>query len=182
VLGYFGTLNEYYDFGPLLAGLGALKQEGYKVRLDMYGDGPMRNHVLELASKAGLQEEINLRDIVPRNEVPRKYRSITATVIPYSEKLKKGVSLKSIEAMALQVPVVISKRSDPLYVNEDNCIVLEHGSADEWQVAIRETMNHELRERLVSGGARTARRFQWSAVAGLVWQTIDSLDQRERQA
>jgi len=158
-LTYVGSLNEFYDFDPLISAIWGLKNLGYKVELDIYGDGPMLESVSNRAAKLDLQGEIRIHSSIPRKRVPLIQRSATATLIPYSNRLQRGVSLKSIEAMAMGVPVIVSKRTDSIYVDGENCIVLQDNSTESWKCAIRDLLNSDLRHKLIVGGFETADMF-----------------------
>lgn len=158
-LAYFGSLNEYYSFNFLLRAIQELNIEGFNVRLVIYGTGPNCDSVFRAVENLNLQSKVSMFGVVPRENVPKVVEDIDASVIPYSDKLVKGVSLKSIESMALGVPVVISKHADPLYVNDENCIVLSEDSVTGWKIALRKLADSGFRKKLQEGGWQTAALF-----------------------
>jgi glycosyltransferase involved in cell wall biosynthesis len=174
-LTYFGSLNEIYSFENLLGAMRVLKNDGYDLRLTIYGDGPNKRHIISRVAELDLQGDVIINDTVSRARVPDLYRFATAAVVPYSGKLERGVSLKSIEAMALRVPVIISKQSDALYVNGKNCIVLGSDSVDAWVISIKKVTNSYVRQELIKGGIETAKIFRRPVVTELLRQTVDSV-------
>lgn len=172
---YFGSMNEYYNFDMLLEAICDLKDRSCRVTLSIYGSGPKRAHILNRAEELGIKESVVVNGPVTRTEVPHLCASAAAAVVPYSSTLERGVSLKSIEAMALGVPVIISKRCDPLYVDGYNCLILREDTAAQWKGAIERAKQPGVRQKLVPGGFQTARPFQQQVVAERIRRVLDSI-------
>jgi glycosyltransferase involved in cell wall biosynthesis len=169
---YCGSFYEFYNFEALLGAIGRLNREGYKVTLNMYGDGPIRGRVLDQVLELGLQRDVVIHEPVSREKVPEVYRSGTAAVVPYSRNYQRGLPLKSVEAMALGVPLIVSKQSDPLYVDGQNCIVVGGDDAEAWAIAIRKVTDPDVRRKVVMGGIEAAKPYRQSVVAGILRSII----------
>jgi glycosyltransferase involved in cell wall biosynthesis len=169
---YCGSFYEFYNFKALFAAIRQLSGVGCDITLNMYGDGPVRGRVLKQAVELGVQHKVIVHEPVSREQVPEVYRSATAAVIPFSGNFERGVSMKSVEAMVVGVPCIVSKQSDPLYVDGQNCIVVGSDNAEAWSIAIRKLMNPDVRRKVVLGGMEAAKPYRQSVIAEIVRSII----------
>jgi glycosyltransferase involved in cell wall biosynthesis len=171
-LNYSGSLNKFYDFAGLLEAIRDLGAEGMPVALHICGDGPLKEEILRQSMRLHASKIVEIHKEVARGRVPEIVRSGSAVVIPYSEEVQMGLSLKSMEAMALGVPVIVSKRTDSLYIDQWNCIMLHGSSVQEWKRAIREAATSQMSQRVIEGGSKTASMFRREKVAAIFDELI----------
>lgn len=174
---YFGSMNEYYFFDDLLKAIKELNIAGVNVKFSIFGNGPLLSHVSYLVDTLDLGGKVNIHSPVERESVPNLVKEATASVIPYSKLVLRGVSLKSIESMALGLPVIISKPAETVYVNYENCIVLSSESVNGWKEAILALENEETWERLRCGGLQTARMFRKDKILATVNSILEKTNE-----
>jgi glycosyltransferase involved in cell wall biosynthesis len=96
-----GSLLRAKNHGFLLEVLAEAKQTGRRLTLDVFGEGPLRQELLQQAHSLGLEEQVRFRgfrsDI--RNFLPRYRAYVHASYLD-------SQSLAIIEAMAAGLPVV----------------------------------------------------------------------------
>jgi colanic acid/amylovoran biosynthesis glycosyltransferase len=91
----------------LIEACALLADESVPLRLELIGDGPMRQELEAAALRAGI--EVSFLGSVPREEVVRHYRSAAVFCLPStvaSSGDRDGLPTSVLEAMALGVPVV----------------------------------------------------------------------------
>ncbi len=105
VIGSVGRMADVKDplnlaraFVRLVESADELRQ---RVRLVMVGDGPVRNDVQTLFSRAGLLDIVDLPG--QRNDIPELLRTLDLFVLPSRN---EGISNTILEAMATGVPVI----------------------------------------------------------------------------
>jgi glycosyltransferase involved in cell wall biosynthesis len=175
------TATEGYGEGPPLVYAGRLLREK---RIDLlleavarlpkrdrllavYGDGPDRGRLEELAGRLGLGEAVAFHGYLPTNvDVWRKMGESRIAVQPSS---REGFGLFPLEAMAAGLPVVYCESSESALSE----LVLDgvHGlqtAADPEALAAglqRLLANEDERRRMAEAARRHAEDFDWSAVA-----------------
>jgi glycosyltransferase involved in cell wall biosynthesis len=104
---FVGQLRRYKGLPYLLAAVKLLRDSGRDIVLDIVGEGPDRNRVLDMVSKMNLQNAITIRgDEVSRRELDLIYRNSGLFVLPSVGGESFGIVL--LEAAARGVPIVAS--------------------------------------------------------------------------
>jgi glycosyltransferase involved in cell wall biosynthesis len=135
--------------------------------LAVYGDGPDRKRLEEMADRLGLGEAVSFRGYLPTNvDVWRRMGESRIAVQPSS---REGFGLFPLEAMAAGLPVVYCESSESALSE----LVLDgaHGlrtapDPESLAVALRRLLTDEAERRRMSEAARRhAEGFDWSVVA-----------------
>ncbi|MES1245042.1 MAG: glycosyltransferase family 4 protein [Acidobacteriota bacterium] len=167
-----------YGEGPPLVYAGRLLREKridllleavarLKVKLAIYGDGPDRARLEELAGRLGLRETVVFHGYLPTNvDVWRRMGESRIAVQPSS---REGFGLFPLEAMAAGLPVVYCESSESALSE----LVLDgvHGirtapDPESLAAAIQGLLTDEPRRlRMAEAARRHAEAFDWSAVA-----------------
>lgn len=160
---YAGRLLREKRIDLLLEALARLKGP----RLAIYGDGPDRARLEQLAGRLGLEETVAFHGYLPTNvDVWRRMAESRIAVQPSS---REGFGLFPLEAMAAGLPVVYCESSESALSE----LVLDgiHGvrtapDPESLAAAIQDLLADEPRRlRMAEAARRHAEDFDWSAVA-----------------
>ncbi|NDJ76810.1 MAG: glycosyltransferase family 4 protein [Chloroflexi bacterium] len=96
-----------YEF--LIRAVAMLRERGFDVRLDVYGDGPLRASLQELIDSLGQGEHIVLHGAIMQTELATKYRAadlfaLGSVPLPWGD--ADGLPTVLIEALAAELPSV----------------------------------------------------------------------------
>lgn len=98
-----GRLVETKGFRYAIEALGFLKTDYPHLKLDILGNGPLRDQLTRLASERGVSEMLSFRSPVSHAEMPDIYRQYDFFLMP---SLFEGLPVALIEAMASRLPVI----------------------------------------------------------------------------
>ena len=89
-----------------------------KIRLDIYGCGPLERDYSELAARIGVSNRLTWKGFTPNEKVLKAYADADIFVLP---SLKEPAGIAVIEAMAAGLPVVCVDAGGPGYTVDQNC-------------------------------------------------------------
>ena len=117
----------------------------------------------KLVEKLGLKREVIFLDYVPDNDLPSLYREAAAFIsLSYYE----GFGLPALEAMASQIPVIVSDNTSFPEVVGDAGITIPPNQVDQIVDALLNIIpGGEMREDYISRGYQRAITFTWSKCA-----------------
>ena len=97
--------------------------------IEIVGDGPYRDELLQLAESLGVASKIHFSGSVPYAELPEKYRRADIFILP---SLAEGMPLVVLEAMGTGLPIVASRVQgiDELVAAGINGEVFDPGDVD----------------------------------------------------
>jgi glycosyltransferase involved in cell wall biosynthesis len=164
-----GRLVETKGHRHAIDALARLKHRHPGLRLDIVGAGPLRGALLDLARRLGVGERVQIVAPVGHAEMPALYRGYDFFVMP---SLWEGQPVSLIEAMASRLPVIATDMPSITDVLDARCGTLfaREDAADlaaqlDWAIANPAAV----RER-AERACESARRYDWSATAGLELQ------------
>lgn len=107
VIGNVKTLRPKYGIDVLIraADIVIKKNPHRKIRLDIYGEGPQKEQLIELAEKLGIADKVNFMGFVKNDKLPVVYNSVSVSV---SVSDSESFGVVAVEAMACGCPVVTS--------------------------------------------------------------------------
>jgi glycosyltransferase involved in cell wall biosynthesis len=135
--------------------------------LAVYGDGPDRGRLEEMAARLGLQEAVTFHGYLPTNR--DVWRRLGASRIAVQPSSREGFGLFPLEAMAAGLPVVYCESSESALGELVEPGV--HGlrtapEPDALAAALASLLSDEAEVlRLADNARRQADRFDWPAVA-----------------
>jgi glycosyltransferase involved in cell wall biosynthesis len=155
---FVGALHARKD--PLAA-VEALARVGEDLRLVIAGpDKGDGAEVRRTARRLGIQDRVELRGHVPKDELAALYRGAACLVFPSRY---EGFGLPALEAMASGTPVVATIAGALPEIVGDAAVLVEPGSAAALASGIDRALAE--RDRLVAAGLERARRYTWAETA-----------------
>ena len=109
-----GRLVEQKGLDRLLRACAALAQQGYRLRCDIIGDGPLRRDLEQLTDELGLGERVHFHGRLFQEQLIEHYAAADLFVLPCIQAAdgdRDGIPNVLIEAMAMQLPIISTRFS-----------------------------------------------------------------------
>jgi glycosyltransferase involved in cell wall biosynthesis len=176
---FAGRLLYWKGIHLALRALAQLRAQMPGARLTIAGTGPDRAWLERLARKLDLNDAVDWRGWLPREEVLRTYASHTAFVFP---SLHDSGGTVVMEAIAQGLPVLCLDLGGPGAILPDGCgmkIPARGRTEDEVIADLAAAMTSlatdpSLRKRLAENALEAARRMTWSALVAHTYAQIES--------
>jgi glycosyltransferase involved in cell wall biosynthesis len=105
-----GRFVEKKGFEDLIRAMGAIRgRNTLPIRLDIWGDGPLKRRLESLTTQLGLWNAVTFKGLAASREVPRLLRRYDAFVLPSRTARNgdtEGIPITILEAQAAGLPVV----------------------------------------------------------------------------
>jgi len=159
-----GRLVEKKGFDDLLRAVARIQQHlAEPVRLDIWGDGPLKNTLEDLTCKLGLRRVVTFQGVAASAFVPQLLRQYDAFVLASKTARNgdtEGIPITILEAQATGLPVVATR-----HAGIPEALPPAH---QEWLA--REGDVEDL-TRILSSLASQRARWRWIGLAGRKWVT-----------
>jgi glycosyltransferase involved in cell wall biosynthesis len=180
LLTYPGTLNKHQGLDIAIRAFASIADKIPDADFHIYGEGPAKPALVELANQLGMQNRVIFHDFVPSKEVARVMAETDLAIEPKRSTSAFGneaLSTKILEFMALNVPVVASRTRIHAYYYDDS-LVQYYDNDDETELArqiLELKNNRELRRRLVENAHKYVMSNNWDTQKGKYLRLVDSL-------
>jgi glycosyltransferase involved in cell wall biosynthesis len=147
-----GRLHWIKDFSTLLSAFGQLRESGFNAHLTIIGDGPEKEALQYRAFALGLADSVLLAGPLPPERVREELEGSHLFVL---SSLSEGTSNAALEAMALELPVIVTGVGGMPEVIEDGVngwVVPPSNPAKLAESMIRAVTNSSLAEQLGQAG------------------------------
>ncbi|MFN8255378.1 MAG: glycosyltransferase family 4 protein [Bacteroidales bacterium] len=148
----------------LIKALSNLKNNGIILQLDLVGEGDEKENFIKLAKELSVNELINFKGYIPRENMPETYHGADFFVLPsYNE----GMSNALLEAMACGLTPVVTDvgGTRELVKNGENGFVFSPGDLMGLTSILSEiAKNPEILGRMGSKSAEMASRLDWKGI------------------
>lgn len=138
--------------------------------------GPLDGSVADLGSlvsKLQLNGKVVFTGFVNESDLPALYSGARVYACP---SVYEGFGFTVLEAMACGAPVVCSPLTSLPEVADDAALYANPNSPQEFGRALVDAFDDaSLRQRLIGGGFKNVRRFQWNSAAAQVLEVYDSV-------
>lgn len=153
LIGAVGRLAKEKGFDLLISAVERLIEGGLDVELTIIGEGDQREQLEAQIAASGHADRFHLLGY--RSDTIALYEAMDLYVL---SSLREGLPNVLLEAMAMEVPVVATKIAGvpKLIQDRENGLLVNSGSVDELEQAIKEILkNDSLREMLVGKARKT---------------------------
>jgi glycosyltransferase involved in cell wall biosynthesis len=176
-ISFIGTLVQWQGIEHFIRSTPALLDDCPQIYLLIVGDGQIKQQLMDLAERVGIQDKTIFVGTVPYDKVPLYVNASDVCVAPKTG-LRSGYSpLKLCEYMACGKPVVGSRASGLEILEESNSgILVEPENPAEIATAITKLIKDEkLRKWMGENGRNYVVENQsWESVAGRVAEVLGS--------
>jgi glycosyltransferase involved in cell wall biosynthesis len=168
---YVGRFVEKKGLHVLFRALARLRGTGRRVRLSLFGDGPLEALLRSLGRVYGLEDVLAWEGVVPREEIARRMREHDVLVMPSivtRDGDRDGVPNVVVEAMACGLPVVGSDAGSlPEVVNSETGWSFPAGNEVALAAAVEQLLAapEEARNRCQAARQLVVREFDARALA-----------------
>lgn len=146
-----------------------LKEEFPEIKVDIFGDGELKNSLQELINTNGMTERINLK-----GNVSDLHNQISSADIFVMTSDFEGLSNALLEAMMLGLPCISTAYpgADEVINDGVNGLLVPMGNEEELAKAIKQILtDDELREKLSIEALKTAENYKKDVVLKL-WENV----------
>ena len=106
---FMGRLFYFKGVVHLIRALASLKKDLKQFSVEIFGEGPIKNKIVKLASSLGLKNEVHFRGFLnDRSKLLKEILEAKVVVLPSLHEV--GPSIAALEAMACKKPVVAFDR------------------------------------------------------------------------
>lgn len=161
VIGNVKTLRPKYGIDVLIkaAEIVIKNNPDKKIRLDIYGEGPQKDELIQLSITLGIQEKVNFKGFVQNDKLPEIYNSVSVSV---SVSNSESFGVVAVEAMACGCPVITSDADGFTEVVDDGVtgFIVPKRDIEATARAIQKFIdNPALREKMGGEGRKRVIRF-----------------------
>lgn len=163
---YPGSLNWYQGVDVAIKAFARVAEQMPNAQFHIYGAGPSKPDLIQLAAKLNLKDRILFPDAVPATEIAKVMSSADLAIEPKQARSRfanEAASTKILEFMAVGVPLIVSRTTVHSYYFNDS-IVKFFTPGDDAELAryvLELYRNPELRERLVVNAQRHVDTHNW---------------------
>jgi glycosyltransferase involved in cell wall biosynthesis len=180
VLIYPGTLNWHQGLDVAIRAFASVSERMPDADLHIYGEGPAKTSLIELAKQLEMQGRVIFHDFLPSREIAKIMAASDLAIEPKratSDFGNEALSTKILEFMALGVPIIASKTKIHAYYYDDSVVrYYENDDVDQLAEQMLELRNNQmLRENLVLNALKYAHENSWDVRKREYLELVDSL-------
>jgi glycosyltransferase involved in cell wall biosynthesis len=167
---YHGTLTRLYGVDIAIEAVASVRASGTPVTLDIYGDGPSRHELKDVAERLRIGDAIHFHGNVAHTRLRRELPTFNAGLIPtrLDAMTRYSLSTKLLELFYLGIPVIASRiPTYSAYFSDDCAWYFTPNDVSSAAIAIQAfvgTTDDARRARAIAAGV-VAGRLGWTAEA-----------------
>jgi len=149
-----GRMVEKKGYETALNAIGILKEQGVTLKMNLYGDGPLKSSLQQLSLDLNIQDHISFHGAVD-NETVRKAHHVNGLLLAPSvvaaDGDQEGLPNTILEAMASGIPIVATNHTaiPEAIINEKTGLLVPERNPDELALALTKLRdNQELANKL----------------------------------
>ena len=177
---YPGTLNNHQGLDIAMRAFAKIATEVPQAEFHIYGRGPDRQKLSNLADELQLGNQFVLHDILPLRQIAGVMETADIGVVPKRDNSfgDEAFSTKTLEFMALGVPLIVAETTiDRYYFNDSLVRFFKAGDEDDLATAMLELIkNTELRNKLAQNGLAFAQQNDWEHNKHKYLDIVESLE------
>jgi glycosyltransferase involved in cell wall biosynthesis len=178
---YPGTLNLHQGLDVGIRAFARVARFIPDAELHIYGEGPTKAKLKDMAESLGLTGRIRFFDMVPKNRLPELLCEYDLAIVPKRGSCAFGneaESTKILELMATGVPVIVSKtKIDSVYYSSETVQFFEsENDANLAESILLVASDPILWARLVAKGREYFQQNNWETLKPKYFGILNSLD------
>jgi glycosyltransferase involved in cell wall biosynthesis len=153
VMCYPGTLNSHQGLDIAIEAVSLLRDQVPNLRFLIIGDGPDREKLKNMVRERNLEECVFLKGFIPMELVAEVLSTVDLGVVPKRSNSfgNEAFSTKTMEFMAMNVPVIVSRtRIDEYYFSDQMVQFFESDNAADLATKILELIKNPARRTALS--------------------------------
>lgn len=163
---YPGSLNWYQGVDVAIKAFARVAGQMPNAQFHVYGAGPSKPDLIQLASKFGLSDRVLFHASVPATEIAKVMSSADLAIEPKQARSRfanEAASTKILEFMAVGVPLIVSRTTVHSYYFNDSMVKFftPGDDAELAQYILELYRNSWLRERLVANARQHVDTNNW---------------------
>jgi glycosyltransferase involved in cell wall biosynthesis len=174
-----GGLQWHQGLDIALRAFQKIKDQAPHAEFHIYGDGNMKQSLIDLAHELGLDGRVRFFDPLSVRQIAEVMANADLGVVPKRADSfgDKAYSTKIMEFMALGVPVIVSSTTiDRYYFNDSVVRFFPSGNSGALAVAMLEMIcDQKRRQQMAARALEYARQNSWETRKGDYLQLVDSL-------
>ncbi|HDY74909.1 MAG TPA: glycosyltransferase WbuB [Candidatus Marinimicrobia bacterium] len=176
---YPGTLNWHQGVDLAIKAFAKINSRFPKAQFHIYGGGPEKENLERLVVELGLKKKVIFKGMVPREQAAEVMAKSDLGIVPKRSDSfgNEAFSTKTLEFMALGVPVLISETAvDRYYFNDDIAIFFQAGDVDDLAAKIGHLISDQaLRQKLAKNAIVFAEKNNWGVKSPIYLDLVERL-------
>jgi glycosyltransferase involved in cell wall biosynthesis len=176
---YPGSLNWHQGLEIAIRAFARISDKVPNADLVIYGDGPSKDELVQLARELGLGNRVQMPASKPLREIAKTIESADIGIVPKRKDSfgNEAFSTKILEFMAMGVPVIVSDTKVDRYYFNDSVVRFFRGGDDEdlARCMLDLILNQAERKQLAQNASRFVEQIDWNAKQGEYLDLVDTL-------
>ena len=170
-------LTKQKHIDKLILAASRLKEDNVQFHIDIYGDGPERQHLEKMIDELSVSDRVRINEPLPQGELADRYRKSQIAVL-VSE--REGFGLSLLEAMLCGCAAIGARSggiTDILAKDGVDGILVEPGDVDSLHESLRELLMNRARLTEMREACRTSAvsRFSNESVSRIFEEILEQL-------
>ncbi|MCR4660466.1 MAG: glycosyltransferase family 4 protein [Clostridia bacterium] len=163
IIGIVKYLKPIYNIDLLIDAFTIIHKKFNNTKLEIYGDGPLKNELIEQCKRNGILDCVNFHGLIPNDSVPKVINCMDIFV---NCSLQESFGVAVLEAMACEKPVVVTTTPGYCEIVEDGIdgIILKDRNPQTMATAFEKLIvNPDLRlEYGKNGRKKVCEKYVWN--------------------
>jgi glycosyltransferase involved in cell wall biosynthesis len=177
---YPGSLNWHQGVDVAIAAFARIKDQIPDAEFHIYGEGPAKESLIQLAHSLGLRDRVIFHGLIPTEEIVKVMANTDLAIEPKragSQFGNEALSMKIFEFMAVGVPLVVSRTRIHQYYYSDSLVCYYDDDNDEQLAAsiLFLSNNSRRRQQQVSNALQYVEAHNWDVEKSEYLRIVDSL-------
>ena len=175
---FSGAMYHHRGIDILLEAVKDIVKEKAQTKFVLLGDGPELNQLKKITSEKKLEDNVDFKGWIDRNEIPKHLAASSIGIGPLrsTEVTKHALPIKVLEYMSAGLPIIAAKDTLPEDVLEEGKNGFFIKDSTELGKKILELLNNEeLRNRMGKNSKEMVSKFDWKNVTESVIQEAEKI-------
>ena len=175
---FSGAMYHHRGIDILLEAVNDVVKEKTQTKFVLLGDGPELNQLKKITSEKKLEQNVNFKGWIDRNEIPKYLAASSIGIGPLrsTDVTKHALPIKVLEYMSAGLPIIAAKDTLPEDVLEEGKNGFFIKDSTELGKKILELLNNEeLRNRMGKNSKEMVSKFDWKNVTESIIQEAEKI-------